>query len=100
MLDGVLAASAGDAAAVPAAFTAARLEDAHALQEVDRLASSFFRLGPSWGGGGGWGFCVGGAQLGGRRVGRWQLPARWTDQTTQNTNQPTNQATNQPANPL
>ncbi|KIY98661.1 monooxygenase [Monoraphidium neglectum] len=43
VLDGVLAAADGDPAAVPAAFTAARLEDAHALQEVDRLAYSFFR---------------------------------------------------------
>jgi hypothetical protein len=43
VLDGVLASAAGDTASVPAAFTAARLEDAHALQEVDRLAYSFFR---------------------------------------------------------
>lgn len=43
VLDRVLEGAGGDVAAVPAAFNEARLEDAHALQEVDRLAYSFFR---------------------------------------------------------
>lgn len=51
VLDGVLAAAAGDLSKVPAAFTSARLADAHALQEVDRLAYSFFRCVVVWGAG-------------------------------------------------
>jgi 2-polyprenyl-6-methoxyphenol hydroxylase-like FAD-dependent oxidoreductase len=43
VLDKTLAAAAGDVEAAPAAFDAARRADAHALQEVDRLAFSFFR---------------------------------------------------------